>query len=122
MTTEFATKSGKSAAFILFEARAQASNKKRGWHDIIELILSQCIEGSVKTRIMYGCNLNSKQMHQYLDFLVECGFLEARKEEYYVNARYHTTDLGKTFMQKYDQLQKILDVSASHGPLTESSV
>lgn len=118
MTSEFAGNGGKSAAFMFFEEGSQTSKKKRGWLDIIELILSNCIKGSVKTRIMYACNLNSKQMHQYMEFLVECGFLEARKEEYYVTARYYTTDLGKTFMQKYDQLQEILDVGASHATVT----
>jgi predicted transcriptional regulator len=119
MTTELANSVGKkSAAFLLFEESTQASKKKRGWLDIIELILSQCLEGLVKTRIMYACNLNSKQVNQYLDFLVECGFLEARKEVVYVTARYYTTDLGKTFMQKYDQLREILDVGASHASTT----
>lgn len=42
----------------------------RGWVEIIEYILETCIAGALKTHIMYRCNLNSKQITQYVEFLI----------------------------------------------------
>jgi|SRR5579872_3690044 len=97
----------------LLEESFQSSKRKRGWIEIIWLILSQCVEGSVKTRIMYRCNLNSKQMQQYLAFLLECKFLEGRKDQNHVTTSYYTTDQGMNFIAKYEQLQEVLETAIS---------
>jgi len=98
----------------LVEERLQSSKRKRGWIEIIWLILSHCVTGSVKTRIMYRCNLNSKQIQQYLSFLLECEFLEGRKEESHITKSYYTTESGLTFIRKYQQLQEVLEAAISH--------
>ena len=35
--------------------------------EIIDLILLVCLNGTMKTHIMYKCNLNSKQVQEYLE-------------------------------------------------------
>ncbi|HMK82384.1 MAG TPA: winged helix-turn-helix domain-containing protein [Candidatus Bathyarchaeia archaeon] len=99
----------------MLEESLQSSKRKRGWIEIIWLILSQCVDGSVKTRIMYRCNLNSKQMQQYLSFLLECKFLEGRKDQNHVTTSYFTTDVGVAFIRKYEQLQEVLEAAISHS-------
>lgn len=102
-----------SSPVHLLEESLQSSKRKRGWIEIIWLILSQCVDGSVKTRIMYRCNLNSKQMQQYLAFLLECKFLEGRKDQNHVTTSYYTTDQGMNFISKYEQLQEVLETAIS---------
>ncbi len=86
--------------------------KNRGWIEITGLILSECVKGAVKTRVMYRCNLNSKQIQQYLTFLLDYGFLEKRKDADRLTASYHTTKLGLKFLEIYEQLQDVLEKSA----------
>jgi predicted transcriptional regulator len=97
----------------ILDETLQSSKRKRGWIEIIWLVLSQCIDGSVKTRIMYRCNLNSKQMQQYLSFLLDCRFLDGRRDPNHVTLSYFTTDLGLSFVEKYEQLQEVLDTAIS---------
>src|SRR5579864_4278816 len=97
----------------MIEESLHASKRKRGWIEIIWLILSQCVKGSVKTRIMYRCNLNSKQMQQYLAFLLDCNFLEGRRDSDHVTTLYYTTELGTNFIRKYQQLQEVLEEAIS---------
>ena len=101
----------------MLEESLQSSKRKRGWIEIMWLVLSQCIGGSVKTRIMYRCNLNSKQMQQYLSFLLECKFLEGRKNSTKVTTSYFTTDLGLSFVEKYEQLQEVLEAAISESKM-----
>ncbi|MFI5419654.1 MAG: winged helix-turn-helix domain-containing protein [Nitrososphaerales archaeon] len=98
----------------IIEESLHASKRKRGWIEIIWLILTQCMKGCVKTRIMYRCNLNSKQMQQYLTFLLECNFLEGRHDSDHVTTVYYTTELGTNFIRKYQQLQEVLEDAISH--------
>lgn len=109
------TRKQNSSPVRMLEESLQSSKRKRGWIEIIWLILSQCVDGSVKTRIMYRCNLNSKQMQQYLTFLLECKFLEGRKDENRVTTSYYTTDLGLNFIGKYEQLQEVLEAAISRA-------
>ncbi len=101
----------------MLEESLQSSRRKRGWIEIIWLILSHCVDGSVKTRIMYRCNLNSKQMQQYLSFLLECKLLEGRKDQNHVTTSYYTTDLGLSFIGKYEQLQEVLEAAISRAKI-----
>jgi predicted transcriptional regulator len=112
----------KGSSKAIVEDRLQSSKRKRGWIEIIWLILSHCVSGSVKTRIMYRCNLNSKQIQQYLSFLLECNFLEGRKEEGHATMIYYTTDSGKLYMRKYQQLQEVLEAAISHTNVEDATV
>jgi predicted transcriptional regulator len=84
----------------------------RGWLEIIEFILSMCENGARKTHVMYRCNLNSKQINEYLIFLLDCGMLEKIQER--PNSKrsiYKTTDLGKNFIIRYKQLLELFRVT-----------
>ena len=82
----------------------------RGWVEIIEFILETCIDRALKTHIMYRCNLNSKQITQYVDFLIGCklleGIPESRRSKRYT---YKTTELGKKYISAYKQLYDIFN-------------
>ncbi|HEY9385788.1 MAG TPA: winged helix-turn-helix domain-containing protein [Nitrososphaeraceae archaeon] len=77
----------------------------RGWLEIIEFILTMCENGARKTHVMYRCNLNSKQINQYLRFLLDCGMLE-RMDESPSSKRhlYKTSQLGQKFIGKYKEV------------------
>ncbi|HYX55348.1 MAG TPA: winged helix-turn-helix domain-containing protein [Nitrososphaeraceae archaeon] len=80
----------------------------RGWLEIIEFILSMCENGARKTHVMYRCNLNSKQINEYLNFLLDCGMLEKIQER--PNSKrsiYRTSDVGKNFIIRYKQLLEL---------------
>ena len=77
----------------------------RGWLEIVEFILSMCKEGSRKTHVMYRCNLNSKQINGYLDFLYQCSMLEKTPE--HPNSKryiYKTSNLGRQAIESYHKL------------------
>jgi predicted transcriptional regulator len=82
----------------------------RGWLEIIEFILSMCENGARKTHVMYRCNLNSKQINEYLNFLLECEMLEKIQER--PNSKryiYKTDELGKKFIERYKQLAELFN-------------
>ncbi|HEX2068245.1 MAG TPA: winged helix-turn-helix domain-containing protein [Nitrososphaeraceae archaeon] len=82
----------------------------RGWLEIIEFILSMCENGARKTHVMYRCNLNSKQINEYLNFLLECGMLEKIQERLdSKRSIYRTSDLGRDFIIKYKQLAELFN-------------
>lgn len=76
--------------------------------EIIDMILTVCEHGALKTHVMYKCNLNSKQVQQYLDFVLNRGLAKTApdaqdpKRTFYV-----TTERGKKFMKAYDELADI---------------
>lgn len=82
----------------------------RGWIEIIEIILETCEKGSLKTHIMYQCNLNSKQIRQYIQFLLNRGLIEnLSRSPSSSRIVYKTTDFGKKYMIAYKQLKDIFD-------------
>ena len=82
----------------------------RGWLEIIYFILVVCKKGSLKTHIMYKCNLNSKQIDQYLQFLIARQLLEKQQEspdsKRYI---YKSTEMGRKYISAYNQLAEIFD-------------
>lgn len=80
----------------------------RGWLEIIEFILLMCENGARKTHVMYRCNLNSKQINQYLEFLLDSEMLETIQERPSSKRHiYKTTDLGKKFIAHYKELASL---------------
>ncbi len=83
----------------------------RGWLEIIDLILSVCEPGALKTHVMYKCNLNSKQVQQYLDFVLSRELVIAAKDpEDSKRTLYQTTDRGRKFMHAYNELADIFSI------------
>jgi predicted transcriptional regulator len=85
----------------------------RGWLEIIDLVLSVCDQGTLKTHVMYKCNLNSKQVQQYLDFVVSRSLIEVKQDPVDVKRiTYKTTERGRRFMRSYNELAEIFSI---HG-------
>ncbi len=63
--------------------------------------------GSLKTRIMVGANLNSAQLDEYLNLLMETELIEmvTRKEK----ILYKTTRRGLSFIQDYYEITALLE-------------
>lgn len=80
----------------------------RGWVEIVEMILEICEKGALKTHIMYKCNLNSKQIAQYLQFLQSHKLIESYKDNPSSKRPiFRTTLLGGKYMSAYKQLENI---------------
>ncbi len=80
----------------------------RGWVEIIEMILEICESGALKTHIMYKCNLNSKQIALYVQFLENNKLLESHIDfPYSKRPIYRTTERGKKYIDAYKQLESI---------------
>ncbi len=63
-------------------------------------------DGSLKTQIMYKANLSFTQLNDYLDFLLDNGFvtqtLSDQKEVYFI------TEKGVDFLQRRSELLRLL--------------
>jgi predicted transcriptional regulator len=82
----------------------------RGWLDIIDFILEVCKSGSLKTHIMYKCNLNSKQVERYLQFLLRCKLLdEVKVSDDSKRHLYQTTEQGRKYTGRYKELAEIFN-------------
>lgn len=80
----------------------------RGWVEIIETILEICKDDALKTHIMYKCNLNSKQIAQYLRFLENHRLIESIKDNpSSKRSLFRTTDLGEKYIESYRRLENI---------------
>jgi predicted transcriptional regulator len=76
--------------------------------DIIDLILLVCMNGTMKTHVMYKCNLNSRQVQDYLELLQKFRLLEKQEGEER-RMVYKTTERGRRFIKAYAELFEILD-------------
>jgi len=79
--------------------------------DIMANILQAASEGAKKTHIMYKCNLSFKQLHAYLEFLVEIGLLKQTSLKKETNENlliFETTKKGQAFIKAYDNLSALL--------------
>jgi predicted transcriptional regulator len=84
----------------------------RGWLEIVNLMLTVCEHGALKTHVMYKCNLNSKQLQQYMSFLLIRKLISTREEEAEVKRTiYTTTDRGRKLVAAYQELADIFGIS-----------
>lgn len=82
----------------------------RGWLEIIYEILLICVKRSLKTRVMYSCNLNSQQVKRYLQFLQNQNLIKKYPEEQKVKRpKFQTTSLGEKYIKAYDDLMKLFE-------------
>ena len=77
--------------------------KKRESADICRDILQLTRNGAIKTRIVYGANLNFKIVEGYLSKLLSLGLLEESRES---RKRYRTTKRGLDFINRYEELSR----------------
>jgi len=77
--------------------------------DIIANILGVSGEGAKKTHIMYRCNLSFRQLHAYLNLLVDRKLLrKVVRKESSRQELYETTSKGKAFLQAYKSIKALL--------------
>jgi predicted transcriptional regulator len=84
----------------------------RGYMEIIYSILDSSVQGALKTHIMFRCNLNSRQLQLYVQFLVDKGLLARHRVPPSPKVEYKTTELGRKYMQAYETLLEL--VGSSH--------
>lgn len=80
----------------------------RGYMEIVYSILSVCLNGALKTHVMFRCNLNSKQLHFYIDSLLVKGLLEREREPPSAKVEYKTTGKGRKYLETYSVLLQML--------------
>ena len=80
--------------------------KRRDRLYIIAEILDISKDGVLKTQIMYKANLSFSQLNDYLKFLVNLNFLEAKE----INGRiiYKTTEKGLRYLDNYKEILQLL--------------
>jgi predicted transcriptional regulator len=81
--------------------------KYRSRTDIISGILQAAEGGATKTRIMYGAFVSYAQLQDYLSFLLSKGLLAHDP----TNGLYTQTEKGSSFMQSYEELRDLCDMS-----------
>ncbi len=88
-------------------------SSKRNTNVVTAQILEICIEGAVKTRVVYQANLNSTTGAQYLNNLTQKGFIEAIPD----GSRfiYKTTPKGRELKEKLGQFQSMMENLYSHA-------
>jgi len=75
---------------------------RRNSTDITAEILSLANGGALKTRIVYGANLNFRMAEGYLDRLVKAGLMERE------GRRYRATPRGLSFVEGYEGLRDLM--------------
>ncbi len=78
---------------------------KRSRHMIISQILSICILGASKTRIVYQANLNFSTVTPYIDLLTKNGLINVKPGP---NILYQTTERGMELLEDFKQIQNEL--------------
>jgi predicted transcriptional regulator len=78
---------------------------KRNKDEIISEILSICINGAGKTRIVYQANLNFKTIEPYLQLLIKNNLVEVRQDKHVL---YETTEKGTALLRAINQIQNDL--------------
>ncbi len=76
--------------------------------EIAYSVLSVCLNGALKTHVMFRCNLNSKQLRFYIDSLVAKGLLEGEREPPSAKVEYRTTQRGRKYLETYSALLQML--------------
>ncbi len=87
--------------------------------DIIIDVLEVAKVGVNKTGLVYKTNLNFKLADNYLEILQNQGLVEKRLD------KYMTTDKGKAFLQKANEVSLYLETcikTSSAGPIPLSSM
>ena len=84
-------------------------NKRRDRHDIVSEILNHAKRGKIKTHIMYKAKLSYSQINEYLNLLIDKGFLEnmAVRQKKKVITVYRTTEKGREFLDRLESIDKI---------------
>ena len=83
---------------------------RRSALDIISNILIEAKQGKTKTRIMYKCNLSHDQLKNYIQLLLEIGFMDKQLGTDKQKKTLMTTSKGLKFLRKYAEIQAIINL------------
>lgn len=93
----------------MVQASEKISLHHRSRTDIIANILGVSDGGAKKTHIMYKCNLSFRQLHAYLNLLIDRRLLiKVERKESSRQELYETTSKGKSFLQAYKSIKALL--------------
>ena len=81
----------------------------RSYMEIVYSVLSVCLNGALKTHVMFRCNLNSKQLHFYIESLLAKGLLEPERAPPSAKVEYRTTQRGRQYLETYGNLLQMLN-------------
>ena len=81
---------------------------KRSDIDIIADIVIEAKEDTLKTRIMYKCNLSYSQLMIYLNLLQKIGLLDSHSNEKSNKQYFRTTSKGSKFLSEYSKLKALM--------------
>lgn len=76
--------------------------------EIAYSVLSVCLNGALKTHVMFRCNLNSKQLQFYIESLLTKGLLEKGRAPPSAKVEYWTTQRGRKYLETYGALIQML--------------
>jgi predicted transcriptional regulator len=76
--------------------------------EIIYSILESSMQGALKTHIMFKCNLNSRQLQLYVQFLVNKGLLTRERAIPSPKVEYRTSERGRKYMHAYETLFELV--------------
>ena len=82
--------------------------RKRSDIDIIADILIKAKEDTIKTRIMYKCNLSHRQLVTYLNLLLKIGLLDSHFENRSNKISFRITSKGLKFLSAYSKLKALM--------------
>jgi predicted transcriptional regulator len=84
----------------------QAKENRRDKLVIISAMLSSAAKGVCKTELMYKVGLSSAQLDRYVPVLLRSELLEISNHSR--KSVYRTTDKGRSFLDVFDTLVKLL--------------
>ena len=74
--------------------------------EIVNEILSLCLESRLTNRVIYGCNLSYDQMVKYKRFLERKGLLRVQSKE--GKNLLQTTEKGSEFVKDFARISRFL--------------
>jgi predicted transcriptional regulator len=77
----------------------------RSEEEIVADILTSILDGSKKTRIMYGANLSYALTTKYLSKLLECSLIQYSDRD----KKYMLTGAGRKYLERYLECKSIKD-------------
>ena len=95
------------ARSVFPQLRGGGARFRRDKFVIISNILLLAVSGMKKTELMCKAGLSSDQLEKYLPMLFRSELLETSREKRKIV--YRTTEKGKSFLQTFEELAKMLD-------------
>ena len=83
-------------------------NKRRSkMHILLDMLVTVEKKGGLAkpTHILYGANLSHKRLKEYLDFLMEKGFIE--EADMKGRTYYRITEKGSSFIREFEKIEEL---------------